>query len=264
MSSAVTTTATGTTSSGLCASGSGDQSTQPFPGPKRSGPSVSGPYRAIFFFALSIGSRMGDQEAVADWRDERIAELETEGAHARTCGHRGAGGQVATLTAQVAALTKQVAELMEKLGRNSRNSHLPPSSDPPGMRGQGGQGKGKQGTRKPGGQPGHGGARRTLLAPGEVDEVVDLYPSHCEGCADDHRGCTIRGASVPAGRCRPSSRTPRVALPRGSACPRCRHKTRARVRRGEDSGVTLRPAPDGAHRVSHGRLPREPPQDRSC
>src|SRR2546425_290813 len=82
-------------------------------------------------------------------------------------------GQVATLSAQVAALTKQVAELMEKLGRNSRNSHLPPSSDGPGQRGPSGQGKANQGTRKRGGQPGHGGSRRTLLPPDEVDDVVD-------------------------------------------------------------------------------------------
>jgi transposase len=142
---------------------------------------------------------MGDQGAVAaDWRDERIAELEAEGARkdARISeleaqvSEKDARigeleGQVATLVAQVAALTKQVAELMEKLGRNSRNSHLPPSSDAPGMRGQGGKGKDKQGTRKRGGQPGHGGARRALLPPDEVDEVVDLFPSHCDGCASD-------------------------------------------------------------------------------
>ncbi|HEY2768911.1 MAG TPA: IS66 family transposase [Solirubrobacteraceae bacterium] len=126
---------------------------------------------------------MGEEGVVAaDWRDERIAELEAEVARkdARIVELE---GQVATLTAQVAALTKLVAELMEKLGRNSRNSHLPPSSDPPGKRGQGGQGKDKQGTRKRGGQPGHGGSRRTLLPPDEVDEVVDVFPPHCEGCA---------------------------------------------------------------------------------
>jgi uncharacterized coiled-coil protein SlyX len=54
-------------------------------------------------------------------KDARIRELEQ---------------LVITLMAQVAALTKQVAELTEKLGRNSRNSHLPPSSDPPGSAGK--------------------------------------------------------------------------------------------------------------------------------
>lgn len=125
----------------------------------------------------------------ADWRDDRIAELEQELARKDVeIAQRDARiveleGQVATLTSQVAMLTKQVAELMEKLNRNSRNSHMPPSSDPPGARGPG-KGKDKPGGRKRGGQPGHGGSRRTLLPPDEVDHVVDLYPSHCEGCAD--------------------------------------------------------------------------------
>lgn len=139
---------------------------------------------------------MGDQGGVAaDWRDERIAELEAEGARKdariaelevqlvqRDARIAELEGQVATLTSQVEALTKQVAELMEKLGRNSRNSHLPPSTDPPGTRGQSGS-RGSAG-RKRGGQPGHRGSRRTLLPPEQVDHVVDLFPSHCEGCAD--------------------------------------------------------------------------------
>ena len=105
---------------------------------------------------------MGDEGVVAaDWRDERIAELEAESARkdvelaARDARIAVLEGQVATLTAHVAALTKQVADLMEKLGRNSRNSHLPPSSDGPGMRGPSGQGKG---------QPGHTKARRAAGA----------------------------------------------------------------------------------------------------
>lgn len=137
---------------------------------------------------------MGDQSDVADWRDERIAELEADGARkdARIAELEGQlaqrdariaelEGQVATLTSQVQALTKQVAELMEKLGRNSRNSHLPPSTDPPGTRGQSTKGRGG---RKRGGQPGHGGSRRTLLPPEQVDEVFNLFPSHCDGCAE--------------------------------------------------------------------------------
>ena len=130
---------------------------------------------------------MGDEDVVAaDWRDERIAELEAALARkdaelaVRDARIVELEGQVATLTSQMAALTKQVAELLEKLGRNSRNSHLPPSTDPPGTRGQSGKGAGG---RKRGGQPGHGGSRRTLLPPQRVDEVVDLFPSHCEGCA---------------------------------------------------------------------------------
>ena len=93
--------------------------------------------------------------------------------------------RIAQLEAQVAALTKQVEELLEIVGRNSRNSHLPPSTDPPGTRGGPGKGKGKPGQRKRGGQPGHGGCHRALVSPEQVDEVVDLYPSYCEGCAGE-------------------------------------------------------------------------------
>ena len=106
----------------------------------------------------------------SDWRDDRIAELE---------GQLGAGNaRIAELELQVVALTKQVADLLEKLGRNSRNSHLPPSSDPPGSH----TGKGKKSGRKRGGQPGHGGATRKLVPVEEVDEVIDLFPKECESC----------------------------------------------------------------------------------
>jgi transposase len=132
-----------------------------------------------------------------DWRDDRIAELEAEGARkdariaelevqvaAKDARIAQLEGQVATLTTQVEMLTKQVAELMEKLNRNSGNSHMPPSTDPPGSR----SGKAKDklgGGRKRGGQPGHGGSRRELLPPEQVDDVVDVFPSHCEGCASE-------------------------------------------------------------------------------
>ena len=106
------------------------------------------------------------QDAELKAKDARIAELEA---------------QVAALMAHVAALTKQVAELSEKLGQNSRNSHLPPSSDPPGAGKASGAPRPKSG-RSRGGQRGHGGSRRTLLPPEQVDEVVDLYPAECESC----------------------------------------------------------------------------------
>lgn len=164
----------------------------------------------------------------ADWRDERIAELEAEVARkdARIVELE---GQVATLTTQVAALTKQVAELIEKLGRNSRNSHLPPSSDGPGTRGPSGHGKGgKHGKRKRGGQPGHGGSHRTLLAPDQVDEVVDLFPSHCDGCAGElpavHDTEPHRYQQVEVPQIKPHTKEWRL---HEVACPKCRHKTRA-------------------------------------
>ena len=98
----------------------------------------------------------------------RIAELEAE---------------LAERDARIERLERQVAELIEKLGRNSRNSNLPPSSDPPGARG-GGQGKKSKGKRRRGGQPGHRGSRRHLLPADRVDDVVDFFPEQCEHCSE--------------------------------------------------------------------------------
>jgi transposase len=123
-----------------------------------------------------------------DWRDDRIAELEGELA-AKDKRSAALEDELATkdqriaeLEQQVAALTKQVAELAEKLGRSSRNSHLPPSSDSPEARRRRRRDKKSKARRKRGGQPGHQGAHRELLPPEKVNKFVDLYPSECENC----------------------------------------------------------------------------------
>ncbi len=92
--------------------------------------------------------------------------------------------ETSALIAKLATLTKQVAELTEKLGQNSRNSHLPPSSDPPGSPGTPGHGgtqKQKSG-RKRGGQHGHRGTHRGLVPEAQVNEFIELYPAECENC----------------------------------------------------------------------------------
>lgn len=94
-------------------------------------------------------------------------------------------GKLAEQDVKIAALTEQVAKLNELLGRNSRNSHLPPSSDGPGSSSSGGTSghrKLKPG-RKRGGQKGHRGSHRELLPPERVDTLVDLFPEVCLGCA---------------------------------------------------------------------------------
>jgi transposase len=162
-----------------------------------------------------------------DWRDQRIAELEGELAR-RDAGLAARDVRIAQLEAQVAALTKQVAELLEIVGRNSRNSHLPPSTDPPGTRGGQGKEKGKPGKRKRGGQPGHGGCHRVLLPPERVDEFVDLYPSHCEGCARElpevADPCAKRFQQTEMPPVRPHTKEWRC---HEVGCPSCGHRTRA-------------------------------------
>ena len=78
--------------------------------------------------------------------------------------------------------TETVLKQAEMLGRNSKNSSLPPSSDGPGGASTKPRKKSKKG-RKRGGQKGHKGFHRALLPPELVDEVVDMYPARCEHCA---------------------------------------------------------------------------------
>jgi transposase len=120
-----------------------------------------------------------------------------------------------------------VAELTERLGQNSRNSHLPPSSDPPGTAGKG-SGQRPKNDRPRGGQRGHRGSRREFVAADKVDVVVDLYPAECENCwaalpeQPDPGAKRYQWIEVPPLR-------PYIKETRRHAvtCPCCGHKTRA-------------------------------------
>jgi transposase len=80
--------------------------------------------------------------------------------------------------AQLAALAERVGELEQRLKRDSRNSSLPPSHDPPWL---GKRGRSRGTGRKQGGQPGHAGHGRSLFPIERVTEVVDHWPRRC-GC----------------------------------------------------------------------------------
>jgi len=93
--------------------------------------------------------------------------------------------KIAERDAKIIDLTAQVALLTENLGRDSSNSHRPPSSDGPGA-GSRGKGRGHnkpKSTRKRGGQKGHKGTRRQLVPPEAVHKFIHLFPEACEGCA---------------------------------------------------------------------------------
>ena len=83
------------------------------------------------------------------------------------------------LRVQLTALASKLASLQERIGRSSRNSSKPPSSDglgfkPPERR--------KGSGRKRGGQQGHPGSGPELLPIERVDEVVDHHPDACRRC----------------------------------------------------------------------------------
>ncbi|MFZ0717847.1 IS66 family transposase [Mycobacterium sp.] len=107
---------------------------------------------------------------MADPRDEEIAELRR---------------QLAERDAIIADLRADLAELKEKLGKSSKNSSKPPSSDRPGAKARP---KKRSSGRKPGGQPGHKRHHRELVLVEEVDTVVACIPKKCEDCAGVLRG----------------------------------------------------------------------------
>lgn len=87
---------------------------------------------------------------------------------------------MAALRLIVVQQQERIRELEAILNLTSRNSSKPPSSDPPGAPPAP---RPRPTGRKRGGQPGHKGKTREWFPPQDVDEVVDVRPSHCNGCA---------------------------------------------------------------------------------
>ena len=98
---------------------------------------------------------------------------------------------VATLQQQLAVALAKIVELEARLGKNSKNSSKPPSSDPPGTRPPQVK-RGKR--RKRGGQPGH--AARFAAEPEHVDHVVPYRPTTCEHCRADLAKGALTGSVV--------------------------------------------------------------------
>lgn len=78
----------------------------------------------------------------------------------------------------VLSLMARVEELERQIGRSSRNSSLPPSRDSPQARKE--RPKKKGSGRRQGGQPGHPGQHRSMVA--NPDRVETYWPSECGGC----------------------------------------------------------------------------------
>jgi len=84
----------------------------------------------------------------------------------------------------VGRLEERIAELERRLDRDSTNSGMPPSSDAPKSRAErrrAAREAYKRSMRRSGGQPGHEGSTRELVAADRVDERVVHRPDRC-GC----------------------------------------------------------------------------------
>jgi transposase len=83
------------------------------------------------------------------------------------------------LEAEMQKLREEVRRLTALLDRNSSNSSLPPSANPPSAAAPVKKSKSE---RRPGGQPGHAPQLKQLLPPERVTRVVPLIPQRCEKC----------------------------------------------------------------------------------
>ena len=116
---------------------------------------------------------MGREEnRVARWEAQEVSLLDVVAARV---------AEIRSLRAENAALRARVAELEAKLGQNSTNSHMPPSSDPPGTRPP----KPPTG-RKRGAQPGHKPHKRVLLPSEQVTRTTVVKPKTCKCCGGGH------------------------------------------------------------------------------
>ncbi len=88
--------------------------------------------------------------------------------------------RIDALVALNLVLAARVEELERQAGRSSRNSSLAPSKDSPEARKQRPRKKGSG--RSQGGQPGHRGQHRELVA--DPDQVVEHWPQACDGCGE--------------------------------------------------------------------------------
>jgi transposase len=134
---------------------------------------------------------------------------------------------------QVTRLEARIERLEEKLRESPQNSSRPPSSGPPGKTPQPPR---PTSERKQGGQPGHEGKARKLVAEDQLDQVIDHWPASCSGCGAD----LDSGERAPAGAPHRHQVTelPPIAVTVTEhrahvlRCPDCGHATRAELPQG--------------------------------
>ena len=106
-------------------------------------------------------------------------------------------GQVAELTAKIEMLTRKITELEKKLGQNSSNSSLPPSSDLFGRKAKTNSPSRKERRameRKPGKQPGSEG--KNLAQVTNPDQVIIHVSEACDSCGADLYGAKVISEEV--------------------------------------------------------------------
>src|SRR5665811_2417451 len=145
--------------------------------------------------------------------------------------------EVAELSEANRRLEIRVADLEERLKRNSRNSSLPPSADPPSAPPRPRQ---AASGRRAGAQPGHPGRGRHLASIESLDELIDHWPSRCR-CG--HVFCTAERAALGAPARHQVAELPPTAVILSEhrlqrlRCPECGAVTRAALPAGVPRGA---------------------------
>jgi transposase len=96
--------------------------------------------------------------------------------------------------AVIRRMNERIEELERRAGRDSGNSSMPPSSDPPASRAERrrlAREAYKRSMRRSGGQPGHEGKTRELVAADRVDDSFEHLPDCCE-CGHEFDGSEER------------------------------------------------------------------------
>lgn len=142
----------------------------------------------------------------------------------------------AQFEAQVQALNERVRELETRLGKDSHNSHKPPSSDEPTFRRRRRKSLRQRSGKKPGGQPGHTGCTRLQV---ETPDEVHLHaPDRCARCGDE-----LQDVEPHAAQRRQVFDIPVLRLhvrehqAQSKHCPGCGHSTQAAFPPGVDEPV---------------------------
>jgi transposase len=98
--------------------------------------------------------------------------------------------QLRQARSQIAQLQQDMAELQRQLWRNSSNSSLPPSANPPSAPPAV---RKKPTGRKIGAQVGHAGHGRKLLPVEQVDQIIEHLPQRCGHCGSPLDGASREG-----------------------------------------------------------------------
>jgi transposase len=127
-------------------------------------------------------------------------------------------------------LEARVADLERRLSRNSQNSSMPPSADPPTAPPRP---QAPVSGRRPGGQSGHAGKNRKLLPLEQVDEIHDHWPQRCRRCG--HAFPSEEWADAAPAERHQLSELPAIAVTVSEhrlhrlRCPECASETRAQL-----------------------------------